>query len=86
MIAFMENTTVRNRTCKTGKETSIFIVNKRLREDIVKFLIGHDKNKYKQCIITLYIEETLNANISDVPAQLDSLACFDSRQTGPGLT
>ena len=57
------------KTCKTKKKTSIFIVNKRLKEDKVKFLIGHDKKKYKQCIITLYIEETLNANISDTSIQ-----------------
>ena len=42
----MENTTVEIKTCKTEKKTSIFIVNKRLKEDKVKFLIGHDKNKY----------------------------------------
>ena len=65
----MENTTVGIKTCKTEKKTSIFIVNKRLKEDKVKFLIGHDKKKYKQCIITLYIEETLNANISDTSIQ-----------------
>ena len=61
------------------EKTSIFIVNKRLKEDKVKFLIGHDKNKYKQCIITLYIEETLNANISDTSNQLKQILvhnCF----------
>ena len=74
----MENTTVGIKTCKTEK-TSIFIVNKRLKEDKVKFLIGHDKNKYKQCIITLYIKETLNANISDTSNQLKQILvhnCF----------
>ena len=40
----MENTTVGIKTCKTEK-TSIFIVNKRLKEDKVKFLTGHDKKK-----------------------------------------
>ena len=61
------------------KKTSIFIVNKRLKEDKVKFLIGHDKKKYKQCIIKLYIEETLNANISDTSNQLKQILvhnCF----------
>ena len=43
----MENTTVGIKSCKTGKKTSIFIVNKRLKEDKVKFLIGHDKKKFK---------------------------------------
>ena len=64
------------KTCKTGK-TSIFIVNKRLKEDKVKFLIGHDKKKYKQCIITLYIEETLNANISDTSNQLKQILVYN---------
>ena len=75
----MENTTVGIKICRTGKRTSIFIVNKRLKEDKVKFLIGHDKNKYKECIITLYIEETLNANISDTSNQLKQISvhnCF----------
>ena len=38
------------KTCKKGG-TSIFIVNKRLREAKVKFLIEHDKNEFKYCII-----------------------------------
>ena len=74
----MENTTVGIKTCKMEK-TSIFIVNKRLKEDKVKFLIGHDKKKYKQYIMTLYIEETLNANISDTSNQLKQILvhnCF----------
>ena len=61
------------------KKTSIFIVNKRLKEAKVKFLIGHDKNKHKQCIITLYIEETVNASISDTSNQLKQISvhnCF----------
>ena len=47
------------------KKISNFIVNKRLKEDKVKFLIEHDKREFKQCIITLYIEETPDTNISD---------------------
>ena len=35
-------------------ETSIFIVNKKLREAEVKFLIEHDKKEFIYCIITLY--------------------------------
>ena len=34
------------RTCKKGK-TSIFIVDKRLKEAKVKFLIEHDKKEFK---------------------------------------
>ena len=45
--------------------TPIFIVNKRLREAKVKFLIEHGKKEFKYCIITLYIEETPDMNISD---------------------
>ena len=52
---------------KRGK-TSIFIVNKWLREVKVKFLIDHDKKEFKYCIITLYIEETPNTNISHIVA------------------
>ena len=44
---------------------NIFIVNKRLREAKVKFLIEHDKKEFKYWIITLYIEETPDTNISD---------------------
>ena len=40
------------------QKTSIFIVNKQLKEAKVKCLIERDKNEFKQCIITLYIEET----------------------------
>ena len=43
----MENTPVGIKTCKMEKKTSIFIVNKRLKEDKVKFLIGHYKKKFK---------------------------------------
>ena len=74
----MENTTLGIKTCKTEK-ASIVIVNKRLKEDKVKFLIGHDKKKYKQYIITLHIEETLNVNISDTSNQLKQILghnCF----------
>ena len=34
------------KTCKKGK-TSIFIVNKRLKEAKVKFLTEHDKKEFK---------------------------------------
>ena len=51
------------KTCKKGK-TSIFVVHKWLREAKVKFLIEHDKKEFKYCIITLYIEETPDTNIS----------------------
>ena len=47
---------------KRGK-TSIFIVNKRLREAKVMFLIEHDKKEFRYCIITLQIEETPDTNI-----------------------
>ena len=57
------------KTCKKGK-TSIFIVNKRLREGKVKFLIEHDKKEFKYCIITSYIEETPDTNISDTSNEL----------------
>ena len=63
---------------KRGK-TSIFIVNKRLREAKVKFLIEHDKKEFKYCIITLYIEETPDTNISDTSNQLKQVLahnCF----------
>ena len=43
----MANTTVGIKTCKTDKKPSIFIVNKQLKEDKVKFLIGYDKKKFK---------------------------------------
>ena len=42
----MEKATVGIKTCRKEK-TSIFIVNKRLREAKVKFLIEHDKKKFK---------------------------------------
>ena len=61
---------------KSGK-TSIFIVNKRLREAKVKFLIEHDVKEFKYCIITLCIEETPDANISDTSNELKQvLAAF----------
>ena len=40
---------------RRGK-TSIFIVNNRLREGKVRFLIEHDKKEFKYCILTLYID------------------------------
>ena len=46
---------------KMGK-TSIFTVNKGLREAEVKFLIEHDKKEFKYCIITLYTEEAPDTN------------------------
>ena len=45
------------KTCKNVK-TSIFIVNKRLKEAKVKFLIEDDKKEFKSCITTTHIEET----------------------------
>ena len=54
------------------REKTRFIVNKRLREAKVKFLI--DKNKeFRYCIITLYIEETPNRNISDTSNELKQI-------------
>ena len=47
---------------KRGK-TSIFIVNKRLREAKVKFLIEHDKIEFKYCIITFYFMTKLLPNL-----------------------
>ena len=41
-----KKTTVGTKTCKKGK-TSIVIVNKRLKEAKVKFLIEHDKKEFK---------------------------------------
>ena len=66
------------KTCKKGK-TSIFIVNYRLREAKVKFLIEHDKKEFKYCIITLYIEETSDTNSSDTSNELKQVLahnCF----------
>ena len=63
------------KTCKREK-TSIFIVNKEAK---VKFLIEHDKKKFKQSIITLYIGETLDTNISDTSNELKQIlvhTCF----------
>ena len=67
------------KTCKKGKKTSIFIVNKRLKEAMVKFLIEHDEKEFKYCIITLYIEETPDTNISDTSNELKEILvhnCF----------
>ena len=36
----------------------------------VKYLIEHDKKEFKKCIITLYIKETPDKNISDTPNEL----------------
>ena len=51
-------------------KTSIFIVNKGLKEGKVKFLIEDDKKEFKSCIITLYIEEIPDVNISDTSNEL----------------
>ena len=66
------------KTCKKG-ETSIFVVNKRLREAKVNFLIEHDKKEFKYCIITLYIEEAPDTNISYTSHKLKQVlahSCF----------
>ena len=56
---------------KRGK-TSIFIVNKKLREAKVKFLIEHDKkNTALLHYMSLYIEETPCKNISDTFNELN---------------
>ena len=47
------------------EKASIFIVNKRLKKTKAKFLTEHDKKEFKWCIVTLYIEENPNTNISD---------------------
>ena len=63
---------------KVGK-TSIFIVNERLREAKVKFLIEHDKKEFRYCIIPLYNEETPDTNISDTSNELEQIVahnCF----------
>ena len=66
------------KTCKKGK-TSIFTVNKRLREANIKFLIEHDRKEFKYCVITLYIEETSDTNVSDTCNELKQVLahnCF----------
>ena len=60
-------------------KTSILIVNKQVKEAKVKFLIEHDKKEFKYCIITLYIEETPDTNISDTSNELKQVLahnCF----------
>ena len=47
------------------EKTSIFIANKRLKDGKVKFLIEDEKKEFKSCIITLYIEEIADVNISN---------------------
>ena len=49
----MENTTVGIKTCKTEKKSSIFIVDKRLKKDKVKFLIEYVKKEIK--IVYYYV-------------------------------
>ena len=61
------------KTCKKGK-TSIIIVNKRLREAKVKFLIEHDKKEFKYCIITLYLEEPPDTTVSDTSNELKQVS------------
>ena len=66
------------KTCKNGK-ASIFIVDKRLKKARVKCLIEHDKKELKWCIITLYIEETPDIQISDTSNELKQILvpnCF----------
>ena len=66
------------KTCRKRK-TSIFIVNKRLKEAKAKFLIEHDKKNFEWCIITLYIEESPGTDISDTPNELNKILvhnCF----------
>ena len=60
-------------------KTSISVVNKRLKEARVKFLTEHDKKEFKYCIITLYIKETPDTNISDISNKLKQIVahnCF----------
>ena len=61
------------RLVKNAKK-SIFIVNKRLKEGKVKFLIEDDKKEFKPCIITLYIEEIQDVNISDTSNELKQVS------------
>ena len=61
---------------KIGK-TSIFIVNKRIKEAKVKFLIEHDEKEFKWCIITLQIEETPDTDISDTSNELKQILVHD---------
>ena len=66
------------KTCKKGKSINFF-VNKRLKEVKVMFLIEHYKNEFKWCIITSYIEETPDTNISDTSNELKEILvhnCF----------
>ena len=61
------------KNCKKGKNINCIhktVVNKRLREAKVMFLIEHNKKEFKYCIITLYIEETPDTNISDTSNEL----------------
>ena len=56
-----------------------FIVNNRLKEAKVKFLIEHDKMEFKNSIVTLYNEETPDTNISDTSNELKQILvhnCF----------
>ena len=55
------------KTCKKGKNINFYCT---LKTQRVKFLTEHDKNEFKYCIITLYIEETPDMNISDTSNEL----------------
>ena len=46
------------KTCEKEKKIN-FIVNKRLREAKVKFLIEHDKKEFRQCIIKLQLHDAI---------------------------
>ena len=59
--------------------TSVFIVKKKLRQTKVKFLIEEVKKQFQYCIITLYIEQTPDTNISDTFNELKQFlahSCF----------
>ena len=66
---------------KTGEKHKIFIVNtqERLKKARVKYLIEHEKKKFKYCITKLYSEETLDIHISDTSNELKQILvhnCF----------
>ena len=52
---------------------------KQAKEAKVKFLVEYDKKEFKECIITLYIEESPDRNISDASNELKQILvhnCF----------
>ena len=65
------------KTCKKGKNINFYCINKRLREAKVKFLIEYEKKEFKYFIITLYIEETPDTNISDIFNELKQIVAHD---------